>query len=279
MTITQERPVESYTDWMAELEVTRSCQLLCTGCYSNSGPRAGTGSMKTADWLTVIDEAADLGIGTIQLIGGEPTTHPDLGLMIQRALIRSRKVIVFSHLAETPSHLWSDLIHPEVSLSTSWYSVDPVIHDAITRTPGSHAKTLTGIKEALARGITVRGRIVDYGRDGQDAEGAAAQLRKLGVTDVRIGSVREVGRASRNLIDAAPASCGMCGIGRLAIDTHGQLMPCVLGGRHLKAGDVRKGLRRLLASTLWETTLDAVERPAAVQACPPADSNDCNPAV
>ncbi|WP_460364793.1 radical SAM protein [Actinocorallia lasiicapitis] len=273
----EERPVESFADWMAELEITRTCELRCTGCYNNSGPRAGTGGMKTSDWLTVIDEAADLGIGTIQLIGGEPTSHPDLGLMIQRALIRGRRVIVFSHLADVPDALWPYLIHPEVSLATSWYSTDPAVHDAITRTPGSHAATLAGIKEAVARGITVRGRVVDYG---QDAVAAAEQLRALGLTDVRIGSVRDVGRASRNVAGVASPSCGMCGIGRLAIDTDGKLMPCVLGGRHLKAGDVRDhGLARLLHSTLWEQTLEAVERPQAAQGCPPADSNDCNPAV
>lgn len=53
-----------------ELEITGKCQLTCTHCLSESSPQATHGSMTPADWRAVITDAAELGIRTIQLIGG-----------------------------------------------------------------------------------------------------------------------------------------------------------------------------------------------------------------
>lgn len=54
------------------LEVTGKCQLQCTHCYAESGPSGTHGKMGTADWIRVIDEAADLDVTAVQFIGGEP---------------------------------------------------------------------------------------------------------------------------------------------------------------------------------------------------------------
>ncbi|HLH68449.1 MAG TPA: hypothetical protein VKY90_05345 [Candidatus Dormibacteraeota bacterium] len=50
-------------------EITGRCQLECVHCYAASGPKASPGTMTERDWCRVIDQAATLGVGTVQLIG------------------------------------------------------------------------------------------------------------------------------------------------------------------------------------------------------------------
>lgn len=66
------------------LEITGRCQLECQHCYAESGPSGTHGAMSTVDWLRVLDQAAALGVQTVQFIGGEPTLRPDLPRLAPR---------------------------------------------------------------------------------------------------------------------------------------------------------------------------------------------------
>ncbi|MGW5675160.1 radical SAM protein [Streptomyces sp. NPDC003860] len=59
------------------LDLTRKCQLNCGHCYNGSGPEGAHGTLAREDWITIVNEAAERGIARVQLIGGEPTLHPD----------------------------------------------------------------------------------------------------------------------------------------------------------------------------------------------------------
>ena len=68
------------------LEITAKCNLLCSHCYAESGPRGDLhGNMAYGDWTRVIDEAAELGCRSVQFIGGEPTLHPRLADLVDHA--------------------------------------------------------------------------------------------------------------------------------------------------------------------------------------------------
>jgi iron-sulfur cluster protein len=114
-------------------------------------------------------------------------------------------------------------------------------------------------------------------------EGAVAELRSLGVTDIRVRREQAVGRAAR---EDAPHDLselrGNCGDDRAAIMPDGALVPCVVG-RWLSTGNVRATpLAHILAGPEWERTLTLVPRRDAcppANNCPPAsDGNDCPPA-
>jgi hypothetical protein len=40
----------------------------------------------TLDWRRLLEEAAAMGVGSVQFIGGEPTLHPDLPELVGHAL-------------------------------------------------------------------------------------------------------------------------------------------------------------------------------------------------
>jgi MoaA/NifB/PqqE/SkfB family radical SAM enzyme len=265
-----------------ELEVTGICQIRCIHCYADSGPQGGHGTMAPADWERVIDQAAALGVRTVQFIGGEPLIARHLPRLVRHVLKAGLNVNVYSNLVRVTPALFDLLASPQVSLSTSWYTADPDIHAQITGSKTAWASTRANIAEAVRRRILVRAAIIDGIVPGQDVAAAEADLRALGVADIRVRPVQGAGRAATDGRKNDPSElCGHCGIGRAAILPDGQLTPCVIG-RWMHTGNVRETpIGEILAGQAWHDALASVPRMAdpCSSECPPAsDGDDCPPA-
>ncbi|WP_172388230.1 radical SAM protein [Streptomyces sp. MNP-20] len=255
------------------LEITARCQLTCPShCYAQAGPTRGHGSMTREDWHRIIDEAAALGTTTLQLIGGEPTLHPDFTGLVEHALRVGLRVHVYSNLVHVRAEHWQLFEHPLLSLACSYYSDDTGEHDAITGRCGSHAATRHNIAEAVRRGIPVKVGIVDLG-GGQRVEQARAEMQALGVQKVHVDRVRAVGNAANAALPSTSALCGRCGDGKAAILPDGDVSVCEIG-RFLTAGSVRSAsLASILASDRWAAVAASVPRRSGADPCPP----DCAP--
>ncbi|MCK9893371.1 radical SAM/SPASM domain-containing protein [Frankia sp. AgB32] len=257
------------------LEVTGRCQLSCTHCYASSGPTGGHGEMTAANWHMVIDDAAALGVRSVQFIGGEPTLYPDLDVLVGHALSLGLSVEVYTNLLHITDDLWRVFGQPGVRLATSYYSATPDEHDRITGRTGSYVRTRANIIEALRRDIPLRVGLIG---DGETADRAHSALLALGVTDIRRDEVRAFGRAAGG--DATEGPCGACGLGRAAILPDGSITPCVMS-RDLVGGNVRDTpLSVLVAEEAWRTAVEAVPRPLGVaKPCnPDNDTPQCLPA-
>ncbi len=218
------------------LELTGKCQLSCTHCYAASGPDGTHGTMADEDWWRVIDEAAGMGVRLVQFIGGEPTLHAELPALVRHAVARGLDVEVYTNLVRVPDDMWAVFELEGVSLATSYYSAMPDVHDRITRRR-SHARTRAGIAGAVGRGIPIRVGVVEM-MPGQGVEEACADVRALGVTDVRVDRLREVGRGERDAGPGLDQLCGQCASGRLAVSPNGDVWPCVFS-RWLVVGNAR----------------------------------------
>ncbi len=265
-----------------DLELTGKCQLECLHCYASSGPQSGHGSMSTNDWSSVIDQAVTLGARRVQFIGGEVTTHPGFGRLLQQAVDAGLVVEVFSNLLHVQDRLWELFALPGVKLATSFYSDHAEEHDAITARPGSHARTRANIVEAIRRGIPIRAAIVAV-RDGQRVEQARQELHTLGVTRVGTDWVRGVGRGANGPWQVSQL-CGRCGQGKAAIGPDGDVWPCVIG-RWLRAGNVKQELLAdIIGGAIWRELVATVPAPRKGRACNPeckpsqGDGSDCAPA-
>ncbi|MEU5974273.1 radical SAM protein [Streptomyces sp. NPDC047315] len=260
-----------------ELEITGKCQLTCSHCLSASSPQATHGTMTPADWRQVITDAAALGIPRVQLIGGEPTVHPQWRSFTDHALSLGLGVQVYSNLFNVAWSWWETFERDGVTLATSYYSDTPAEHDEITGKPGSYLRTRGNIEEALRRGIPLYVGIVDV-LDGQRVTEARAELNRIGVTHINTDRVRAVGRAM--LPGQSPTldeMCGRCTRGRAAVLPNGDLAGCVLA-RNFPCGNVRETrLAELFNGKEW-SSLSASIPPPRVGACPPDDSGDCDPA-
>ncbi|NDZ78380.1 radical SAM protein [Streptomyces sp. SID10853] len=282
MTLTVDTPAlkDSPADGIlsVECELTGRCQLECSHCCTLSGPKVSHGMMSLADWRNVVDDIAAVAVPAVQFIGGEPTLSPALVPLIGHALGRSLAVEVYSNLTHVRPALWAALDQTGVRVATSYYSDDPEQHDRITGGRGSHARTLANITEVLNRGIQLRVGLVDLG-DGQRVAEAEAQLRSLGVQNIRVDKVRSVGRAAPDstTIPSVNELCGRCFHERVAVSPDGDVYGCILS-RHLRTGNVRTArLRDVLAGPQWADARSAVPK-VTTNACPPNDGGDCSPA-
>jgi MoaA/NifB/PqqE/SkfB family radical SAM enzyme len=219
------------------LEITGRCQLRCAHCYADSGPLGSHGSMTDEDWLRILDQAADLGAEMVQFIGGEPTLNPALPTLISHALKVGIQVEVFSNLLHLSPALWKAFGRDGVRLACSYYSDEASQHEAVTGRSLSHAKTRANIAEAVARSIPLRVGVIDLG-DKQRVRPAIAELESLGVTDIAVDHLRQIGRGIRDVRPGFEQLCGQCASDVLAISPDGNVWPCVFS-RWLTVGNVK----------------------------------------
>ncbi len=144
-----------YGKWVAparmDLAVTYRCNLECPKCYV--GDREVGRELGTSEWISVYEILWKAGVPQIVFTGGEPTLRDDLVELVREAdefvtgLVTNGTRLF--DLAEALRD--ASLDYAQVTVE----SFDPAIHDRMTRTEGSHARTLAGIRKALSIGMQI----------------------------------------------------------------------------------------------------------------------------
>lgn len=128
--------------------VTWRCDALCAACGM---PNASTPELTTAEWVSVLDEAARLGCVRVGFTGGEPMLRDDLGDLIDRCATLGIATTVETNgarLAERARFL------PAIGQVVVPIEGSEAVHDAL-REPGSHVAALAGLRAARAAGVAV----------------------------------------------------------------------------------------------------------------------------
>jgi MoaA/NifB/PqqE/SkfB family radical SAM enzyme len=231
------------------LDLTRDCMLNCGHCYNESGPSGDSkllpvlgpsaSLMEPGEWFSVLDQAIRTGVGTVQLIGGEPTMYAGFSAVLSHALTIGLEVEIYTNLVSIRDDWWDQFQHPRVSLATSYYSDDPEEHHQITERD-THRQTRANIIKALGLKIPLRvGMVQKYPT--QRVREARAELEALGVQPdrIRLDKVRAFGRGQGDHAACDVSElCGNCGNGRAAIGPDGTVTPCIMS-EWLKAGNVK----------------------------------------
>ncbi|MDT0307918.1 radical SAM/SPASM domain-containing protein [Streptomyces sp. DSM 44917] len=265
-----ERPATEFL-W---LDLTRKCQLACVHCYNASGPEGTHGTMTREDWVDVLDQAVACGVRDVQLIGGEPTMHPDALELAGHALALGLGVEIFSNLVRVTDEWWALFQREGVTLATSYYSAEAGEHDAMTRRR-SHARTRANIERAVGLGIPLRVGIIGDSRRTIDA--ARRDLEALGITRIGVDHIRAFGRGAREQAPDAAGLCGQCGTGRACVGPEGEVSPCVFSG-WMGVGNVQDAALADILGGAAMAQANATIRSAvgAERACRP-DKQDCAP--
>lgn len=110
--------------------------------------------------------------------------------------------------------------------------------------------------------------------DGQHIDGAIAELHALGVEEVTVDRLRQVGRGVRDQRPGLEQLCGHCARGNAAVSPAGDVWPCVFS-RWLVLGNVRRQpLSTILASPRAEGVRASIAGSFASgsgERCPPTD--------
>lgn len=238
------------------LELTNQCNLKCTHCYAESGPKAQKGTLSASQYVELMTEAHTLGCRSVQFIGGEPTLNRDLPALIRSASKMGFEFIeVFTNLTRLSAELLQCFVENGVHVATSVYSAVSDRHDAITLVNGSFEQTTRNIQRVVKTGLPVRASIVEMGANAGHADATIAFLREIGVDNANVGRVRRFGRWAATCEGSDMSElCGNCAGGTLCVSSSGQVSPCIMSKQWAVGSIAESSLSEIATSnSLFET--------------------------
>jgi MoaA/NifB/PqqE/SkfB family radical SAM enzyme len=219
------------------IELTGRCNENCLHCYAQSSPEV-TAQLEWETVERVLLDAKELGFTRVQFTGGDPLISPHIERAVEMASELGFPTIeVYTNALALHEPLLELFAQKNVSIAVSLYSHRSDVHDAVTRTPGSHDRTSRAIRAALARGISVRIGGVQGVAEGQDEVALRAYIRELGVPEgrVTVDRQRPVGRGTwqeeTKLESEGPSRThqteGDRDGGKLCVTYNGDVVPCI----------------------------------------------------
>jgi radical SAM protein with 4Fe4S-binding SPASM domain len=137
-----------------QIELTSRCNERCVHCYIPHEYK--NQDMDSALLFSILDQCRDMDLKQITFSGGEPMLHPEFINAIEKADWHGFKIRVFSNLTLLDDRIVAQLKRCNVyEVQASLYSIEPGIHDSITKKPGSSELTKAGIQKLLDTGIRV----------------------------------------------------------------------------------------------------------------------------
>jgi len=148
------RTVRKHRPLSVHFDLTYRCNERCVHCYLDHDDH---GELSTSECLGVLEEIARAGTLFLTFSGGEIFLRPDLFEILGAArrlhFDISLKTNALMITRERAAKL-RELGVRKVQISV--YSDEPAVHDAITKVPGSLARTLTAIPMLLEEGVKVK---------------------------------------------------------------------------------------------------------------------------
>jgi len=232
------------------VELTAKCNEQCVHCYAESSP-ARAEALAWPEISKVLEDAKALDFDLVQLTGGDPLISPHCVQAVQFAKeIGIPQVEIYTNGLALRGRTYDRLRELAPSFAFSFYSHNAETHDAITQTPGSHARTARAIRRAVDDGLDVRVGVVSMGKNQHDASKTHEYLLGLGVPDgsIAFDQMRDVGRGDATLLETSTRLAGVHtgGVestrprnfgGSAAVSYDGQVYPCIFS-RHLPLGSI-----------------------------------------
>jgi MoaA/NifB/PqqE/SkfB family radical SAM enzyme len=240
------------------VELTAKCNEQCVHCYAESSPVRAE-ALTWPEISRVLEDAKALDFALVQLTGGDPLISAHCVRAVEFANeIGIPRVEIYTNGLALRGDTYDRLRALAPSFAFSFYSYNPETHDAITRTPGSHGRTVRAIRRAVDDGLKVRVGVISMVENQHDASETRQYLQGLGVPDdsIRFDQMRDVGRGNPSAVEtnAQPVGVQTGGVesarprnfgGSAAVSYDGQVYPCIFS-RHLPLGSI------------YETSLEAI---------------------
>jgi AdoMet-dependent heme synthase len=173
----------------ATVEITQRCNIRCLHCYNfdRDAPRARAApcepELDRQEILRVIDQLHQAGCLFLSLTGGEALVHPDLLAFLEHAARLDMAVQLLSNGVLLRPGLVGQLARfPNLlTVAISLYGATAEVHDAITQSPGSFARTWRGVDGLRRHGVGVRVKFLIMRANAHQAEAMKAQAEERGL--------------------------------------------------------------------------------------------------
>lgn len=135
--------------------MTRTCNLKCIHCYSNSRNVRYEGELTTEEAGAMIDDLAAFGSPVMLFSGGEPLMRPDLPDLARHAVRRGMRAVISTNGSLLTRE--NAAVFREIGLSYIGVSLDGMedTHDRFRGTKGAFRAAMDGIRTCRDAGIKV----------------------------------------------------------------------------------------------------------------------------
>lgn len=136
--------------------LTRTCNLRCQHCYTNSENKRYTGELDTAECKAVLDDLAAFKVPAVLFSGGEPLTRPDLFDLAKHARAQGLHVVLSTNGTLIDRAAAENLKAHEFSyVGISLDSAFAEVHDKFRGMKGAFDKTMRGFRHCVDAGQKV----------------------------------------------------------------------------------------------------------------------------
>lgn len=137
------------------IEIVSECNERCIHCYI---PHYDKWQIMDSDlFYRIVEEGREMNAINITISGGEPLLHKDFIRFLKKCRELDLSVNVLSNLTLLNDEIINEIKkNPLLSVQTSLYSMNPVIHDSITKVKGSFEKTKASILKLIKNAIPVQ---------------------------------------------------------------------------------------------------------------------------
>jgi radical SAM protein with 4Fe4S-binding SPASM domain len=144
---------ENPTLFTLQMDITQACTERCRHCYV---PEYNPVFLPYEKICEIVDEFRDMQGMHISLSGGECMMHPDFDRIVRYIRSRDCTVAVLSNLTLCDDAKVALLREADATAQVSLYSMNPEVHDEVTRLKGSWKRTMEAIVRLRAADIPLR---------------------------------------------------------------------------------------------------------------------------
>jgi radical SAM protein with 4Fe4S-binding SPASM domain len=175
-----------------DLSLTYQCTNHCPQCYLKENMDI-RGTLETQQWKTVIDKLWEIGVPQVVFTGGECLLRDDLVELVMYSKQFTTGIITNGTL------LSSDLAGKLCDAHLDWIQItleaaSAKIHDEIQGRKGAWEETVSGIKNAVAAGLSVSVNATLSQKNAKELKKLIAFVRKLDVRYVSTNAIINAGR-------------------------------------------------------------------------------------
>jgi len=151
--------------------LTRTCNLRCVHCYTDSEAKKYPDELTTEQCKTVLDDLAEFKVPAVLFSGGEPLVRPDLFTLAAHARLRGLHVVLSTNGTLIDREIAQKLKTLEFSyVGISLDSAIPAVHDEFRGTKGAFERTMRGFRHCVAVGQKVGLRLTLTRHTAQDLD-------------------------------------------------------------------------------------------------------------
>ena len=193
--------------------LTRTCNLRCLHCYTDSAAKRYPDELTTSQCKTVLDDLAEFKVPAVLFSGGEPMVRPDLFELAAHARDRGLHVVLSTNgtlIDRKVAQRFKDLKFAYIGISLD--SAIPRVHDEFRGVTGAFQRSMEGFRHCVAVGQKVGLRLTLTRHTARDLPRLFEFIETEGIDRACFYHLCPAGRG-RDLLALTPAES------RAAVDT------------------------------------------------------------